>query len=175
MIIVWIVLILIFVSFALIVAVGAPFVPTKKGQLQKLFEHIKLRRGSRVIDLGSGDGRVLALAKKHGYKPLGYELNPILAAYSMLRLGKQGRGMVKIKSYWSADVSRADMVFIFSAQPYMNRLLNKLEKELKPGSLVISYGFSFPSRKIDEKFEGFNIYHFWSIRVFIVQCEYVRN
>ena len=83
--------------------------------------------------------------------------------------------MVKIKSYWSADVSRADMVFIFSAQPYMNRLLNKLEKELKPGSLVVSYGFSFPSRKIDEKFEGFNIYHFWSIRVFIVQCEYVRN
>lgn len=160
MIIIWILLILIFVSFALIVAVGAPFVPTKKGQLEKLFEHIKLRRGSGLIDLGSGDGRVLALARKQGYKPLGYELNPILAFYSMLRLGKNGKNMVKIKSYWAADISRADMIFIFSAQPYMNRLLKKLENELKPGSIAVSYGFSFPSRKIDEKFEGFNIYHF---------------
>lgn len=160
MIIIWIILILIFISFGLIVAVGAPYVPTKKKDLEKLFEHLKIRKGSRVIDLGSGDGRVLILAKKQGYKVTGYELNPILAVISKLRLGKERKAKVKIQSYWSADVSKADMVFVFSAQAYMNRLLKKLEVEMKPGSLVVSYGFSFPSRKIDEKFEAFNIYRF---------------
>lgn len=160
MIIIWLILILIFVSFGLIVAVGAPFVPTRQADLKKLFGHLKLRKGSRVVDLGSGDGRVLVLAQKHGYKAAGYELNPILALISKLRLKKDKTSMVKVQSYWSADISKADMVFVFSAQPFMNRLIKKLENELKPGAYVVSYAFSFPSRKIDEKFEAFNIYRF---------------
>ena len=160
MIIFWLVLILLFVSFALIVAVGAPYVPTKKKDLARLFEHIKLRKNSRVVDLGSGDGRVLLMAKKYGYRAVGYELNPVLVLLSKIRSGKSSRSQIRFKSYWASDLSKADMVFVFSAQPYMNRLLNKLENELKPGALVVSYAFSFPSRKIDEKFEAFNIYKF---------------
>lgn len=110
--------------------------------------------------MGSGDGRVLVLAKKYGYKALGYELNPILFLISIIRLGKGSNSKVKLQSYWAADISKADMVFVFSAQPFMNRLLQKLENELKPGAVVVSYAFSFPSRKIDEKFEAFNIYKF---------------
>ena len=112
------------------------------------------------MDLGSGDGRVLLMAKKYGYRAVGYELNPVLVLLSKIRSGKSSRSQIRFKSYWASDLSKADMVFVFSAQPYMNRLLNKLENELKPGALVVSYAFSFPSRKIDEKFEAFNIYKF---------------
>ena len=160
MIIIWLILILVFVSFGLIVAVGAPFVPTKKAELVKLFDHLKIRKGARLIDMGSGDGRVLLLASKKGYRATGYELNPILVAISKLRLTKFKESKVLLRSYWSADISKADVIFVFSAQPFMNRLLKKLENELKPNALVISYGFSFPSRKISEKFEAFNIYEF---------------
>lgn len=160
MIFFWIFLILIFTSFALIVAVGAPYVPTKSKDLERLFQHLKLRKGSLVVDLGSGDGRVLLFAKKEGYKAIGYELNPVLAIMSKIRIGNSNKVITKINNYWSADISKADLVFVFSAQPYMQRLLKKLEKEVKTGGLVVSYGFSFPSKKIDEKFEAFNIYHF---------------
>jgi SAM-dependent methyltransferase len=160
MIIIWLVLILIFISFGLIVAVGAPYVPTKKAELVKLFDHLKVRKGARLLDMGSGDGRVLFLASKKGYKATGYELNPILFAISKLRLTQFKKSKVVLKSYWAADISKADVIFVFSAQPFMNRLLKKLEDELKPGAMVISYGFSFPSRKIDEKFGAFNIYEF---------------
>lgn len=158
--VVWLLIILAFMSFGLIVIVGAPYVPTRQKELTKLFEHLKLRRGSRIVDMGSGDGRVLALAKKYGYKAVGYELNPILFLISRLRLGKAPNLKINLQSYWSADLSKADMIFVFSAQPFMNRLLKKLEKELKPGAIVVSYAFSFPSHKIDNKFEAFNIYKF---------------
>lgn len=156
----WLLVILAFISFGLIVIVGAPYVPTRQKDLSNLFEHLRLRKNSRIVDMGSGDGRVLVLAKKYGYKALGYELNPILFLISNIRLGKGSNSKVKLQSYWAADISKADMVFVFSAQPFMNRLLQKLENELKPGAVVVSYAFSFPSRKIDEKFEAFNIYKF---------------
>jgi len=160
MIIIWLVLILIFASFGLIVVVGAPYVPTKKADLTRLFEHVKLRKGAKLVDMGSGDGRVLILASKKGFKATGYELNPILALISKIRLQRFKQSKVMIKSYWAADISKADVVFIFSAQPFMGRLFDKLQNELKPGAIVISYGFSFPSKKIEEKFESFNIYEF---------------
>jgi 16S rRNA A1518/A1519 N6-dimethyltransferase RsmA/KsgA/DIM1 with predicted DNA glycosylase/AP lyase activity len=160
MILVWLILVLAFLSFAFIVAVGAPFVPTKKADLTKLFEHLKLRKGTSLIDLGSGDGRVLLMASKKGLKATGYELNPFLVLLQRIRLSRYRKSKVLFKSYWSSDISKADVIFVFSAQPYMNRLVGKLERELKSGATVVSYAFSFPSRKIDEKFGAFNIYKF---------------
>lgn len=160
MIVIWLILILIFVSFGLIVVVGAPYVPTKKSDLVKLFEHLKLRKGSKLVDMGSGDGRVLILASKKGCRATGYELNPILALISKIRLQRFKQSKVLIKSYWAADISKADVVFLFSAQPFMGRMFDKLQNELKPGAIVISYGFSFAAKKIDKKFESFNIYEF---------------
>ena len=160
MIIIWLILVLVFVSFGLIVFVGAPYVPTKKSELAKLFDHLKMRKGSKLVDMGSGDGRVLYLASQKGYKATGYELNPFLVLITKIKLQKFKKSKVFIKSYWSANVSKADIVFMFSAQPFMARMFDKLQKELKPGAIVVSYGFSFPSKKIDEKFESFNIYEF---------------
>ena len=160
MIIIWLILIVVFVSFGLIVVVGAPFVPTKKSDLTRLFGHLQKRKGKILVDMGSGDGRVLALASQNDYKAIGYELNPILVLISKIRIQRYKNSKVLLKSYWAADISKADIVFLFSAQPFMGRLFEKLENELKPGAEVISYGFSFPSKKIDEKFESFNIYKF---------------
>lgn len=160
MILVWLILVLAFLSFAFIVAVGAPFVPTKKADLTKLFEHLKLRKGTSLIDLGSGDGRVLLIASKKGLRATGYELNPFLVLLQRIRLSRYKKSKVLFKSYWASDISKADVIFVFSAQPYMNRLIGKLERELKPGATVVSYAFSFPSRKIDEKIGAFNIYKF---------------
>jgi 16S rRNA A1518/A1519 N6-dimethyltransferase RsmA/KsgA/DIM1 with predicted DNA glycosylase/AP lyase activity len=119
-----------------------------------------LRKGSQVIDLGSGDGRVILEAAKNDFTAVGYELNPLLAVIAKYRLRKYPKAECKIGDYWLADVSRARLVFIFSAQPYMKRLSQKLNNELKPGAQVVSYGFSLPGRKITKKVGAANVYQF---------------
>lgn len=160
MILIWILLSLLFVFFALIVLVGAPFVPTKQEEVVRIFNSINLRKGSQIVDLGCGDGRILLEAAKRGFKATGYELNPLLVMIAKYRLRKYSNTDCKISDYWLADVSKAKLVFIFSAQPYMKRLSQKLNSELKPGTQVVSYGFSLPGRKITKKVGAANIYRF---------------
>jgi SAM-dependent methyltransferase len=160
MIIFWIVFVILFVSFGLIVFIGAPYVPSRKDDSSKLFDDIDLRRGSVVVDLGSGDGKVLIEASKRGMKALGYELNPILYLLSKYRLRKYPKSKVVWGNYWSADLTKADFVFVFSAAPFMERIYEKLKRELRQGSYVASYGFSFDGVKIYKKIEPINIYKF---------------
>jgi SAM-dependent methyltransferase len=160
MIIFWIIFILLFLSFGVIVFVGAPYVPSHQRDIKKLFDELNLRKGSTVVDLGCGDGKVLVEASRHGLKAIGYELNPFLYLIAKFRLRKYPKAKVVFANYWAADVSRADLVFIFSAAPFMDRLYKKLKNEIKPGGMVASYAFSFEGIKIYKKIEPVNIYKF---------------
>lgn len=160
MILLWVIVTVLFICFALIVLVGAPYVPTKQVEIEKIFDELKLKRGEKVIDLGSGDGRVVLSAVRRGYKATGYELNPILVLISRYRLRKLKTAQVKLANYWTADLAGCKLVFIFSAQPYMNRLVLKLNREMEKNSMVVSYGFSLPGKKISSKVGAANIYRF---------------
>jgi len=160
MIVVWIILILLFVSFGAIVFVGAPYVPSKKNDSSELFSELNLKKGSVVVDLGSGDGKVLLAAAEAGLRPIGYELNPFLYLISKIRLRKYPKSKVIWGNYWSADLSKADLVFVFSAAPFMQKLYDKLKYQLKSGAFVASYAFSFEGIKIYKKIEPINIYKF---------------
>jgi len=160
MLIIWIILILLFVSFGAIVFIGAPYVPSKKQDAVKLFSALNLKKGSVVVDLGSGDGKVLLAASKAGMKTVGYELNPFLFLISKIRLRKYPKSNVIWGNYWSADLSKADLVFVFSATPFMQKLYDKFKYQLKSGAFVASYAFSFEGIKIHKKIEPINIYKF---------------
>ena len=71
---------------------GVPFLPTHKKQALKMLELAGLKPGMKVIDLGSGAGRLLFLAASQGATAVGYELNPFLVLWTrlvILILGKQ--------------------------------------------------------------------------------------
>ena len=161
MLFIWLALLLVFVSFGLIVIIGAPYVPTKNKDIERLFRELKLKPNSLVVDLGSGDGRVLLAAAKASHRAVGYELNPVLFFTSWLRLRKyRDRADVNFKNLTKADISRADLVFIFTAQPFVNNLSNKFKRGLKPGAKVVSYGFSLPRKKITRKIGPMLVYQF---------------
>ena len=82
MILLWSFLALLGASFLLIVVRGAPYVPTHGRDIEKLFELYRFRGTDVLVDLGSGDGRVLAAAAHRGVRAVGYELNPCLYWYS---------------------------------------------------------------------------------------------
>ncbi len=64
--------------FGLVLLVGAPYLPTQRRQVDAAIKLLDLKPGAVVYELGSGDGRVARRLATHGYRVIGYELNPLL-------------------------------------------------------------------------------------------------
>lgn len=144
-------------------ATGAPFVPSNKKATEAMIRMAKINTNTRVIDLGSGDGRLLFLAAKQGANAIGFEINPYLVLFTRIKalLGHY-RGSVTVfwKSLWNAPISNADVVFVYLLPWRMGELETKLKRELKPDTLVISNSFIFPKWKIVDKDKTGHIYAF---------------
>ncbi len=151
---------IIFVAFTFVVAFGAPFLPTLKKRVPEALDLINLKKGQTLLELGSGDGRVLTEAAKRGLNAVGYELNPMLVAYSKMATFKY-RKQVKIiwGNYWNNSWPKADGVFVFLLQPYMEKLDNKISKLNYPTKLV-SFAFRIPDKKITKENKGLYLYNY---------------
>lgn len=146
------VLIAIFILFlCLAFFFGAPFVPSRNKVAKKMLEFANISESDYVIDLGSGDGRLLFLAaKKKPKKIVGIEINPWLVIYTWLRstfLSRMGRPQVVWGNFWKQDLSQATVVFVYLLPWKMDNLAKKLKRELKPGTRVISNSFVLPGWK----------------------------
>ena len=59
--------------FALPALIGAPYVPSRSREVQRLFaEALPIGKGDVVLDIGSGDGVVLMAAAQQGARAIGY-------------------------------------------------------------------------------------------------------
>jgi hypothetical protein len=100
--------------------------------------------------LGSGDGEtVLAAAGSVGWKATGIELNSTLWAISSIRRLFSNKFIRTNSNFlwgdlWKYDIGEADAVMIFGVKPLMSRIANKIAKECKPGTYVMSYRFCIP-------------------------------
>lgn len=123
---------------------GAPYVPTKSSFLNDILKTAKLKKGQIFIELGSGDGRVVRKAvKEYEVIGIGYDINPILIYYSRLISYFQKIRNVNFyqENLYKVDVSQADVIFLFLLPRTVKKLREKLEKECKKKTLVISHGF----------------------------------
>lgn len=122
---------------------GVPFVPLKKRQIQAINKHIKLNQNDSLVDLGSGDGKVLRMFEKQGIKTAhGYEVNlwaVILAKIS--NVFSRSKSKVYFKNFNQVDLSHYNIVFCYLLDFSLKRLRGKFDQELKPGTKVISYAF----------------------------------
>ncbi|MCX6793740.1 MAG: hypothetical protein NTY06_01405 [Candidatus Gottesmanbacteria bacterium] len=122
---------------------GAPFVPTKNAPADAMIRLADIHKGDTVYDLGSGNGKLLLMAAQKGARAIGYEINPILVLFSIVRGTK-----THWKNFWNADIHDADVIFVYLLPWKMERLAGKLKKELKPGTTIVSNSFIFPNWKI---------------------------
>lgn len=130
---------------------GAPYVPSVSPTATAMIRLARISPGTTVYDLGSGDGRLLLLAAGRGARAVGFEINPFLVFWSIIRgFFSPRRELVKTiwKNFWHADLSGADVVFVYLLPWRMKALEKKLRKELKPGALVVSNSFIFPDWNI---------------------------
>jgi len=129
-----------------------PFVPATTAQLANVSKALESRVSltSTLVDIGSGDGRIVLQAAKQGFKAHGIELNRWLVYYSRLSAWKNGlRGQATFsrQDLWKSDMSKYNNVVIFGVEQMMGQLESKLEKELAQGSLVVACRFKFPTWK----------------------------
>jgi SAM-dependent methyltransferase len=146
--------------FAGVVAFGAPFLPTLKNRIDDALELLDLKPGQTMLELGSGDGRLLLAAAKKGVKSVGCELNPVLVLYSRL-ITFRYRRLVKIKwgNYWTMSWPESDAMYVFLLQPYMSKLHKKVVQysKNKPYKLV-SFGFEITEKKPEKTINGMHLY-----------------
>lgn len=124
------------------------YVPSQDQAVVDMLTLAKPQKGQLVLDLGSGDGKLVIAFAKLGCQVIGYEIDPFLvwtARRRIHQLGLEKCASVKWQSFWQADVGQADVVVIFATASIMEKLGQKLATETKNTAKIISERFIFPN------------------------------
>ena len=96
------------------------------------------------MELGSGDGRIVREAvKTYGVTGIGVDINMLLILMSRFYAKRQRLLNIKFKrqNVLDADFANIDVLYLFLMPEIIEKILPRLNKELKPQTLVISHGF----------------------------------
>lgn len=144
---IWLVIFLVGVVYLI---QGPPFVPSDDETTKAIVDEVIKQAGKKVIDVGSGDGKVVLALARAGVDAYGIEINPMLVWRSRRAIRKQGlehKAIITWGNMWRTDFSSYDIVIIYGIKHVMKKLGEKLEKELPEGSIVITNFFVFPQWK----------------------------
>jgi SAM-dependent methyltransferase len=144
-----------------------PFVPTPENVVDKMIELAGVKKGDVVYDLGSGDGRIVIAAAKRGARAIGFEIDPDLVAESRANIQKAGVqefAEIRNQDILTVDLSGASVVTMYLLPDVNLKLRPNLQKQLKPGSRIVSHAFDMGDWKADkvEQVNGRTIY-LWTI------------
>ncbi|XP_075445647.1 adenine nucleotide translocase lysine N-methyltransferase-like isoform X1 [Ascaphus truei] len=141
-----------------------PFVPSSKSQTANVMKLLKGRNG-RLVDLGSGDGRLVFAAVSMGLQSRGYELNPILVTYAKTQAWwrgiSQNQATFVRQDIWTTDLSSYNNVTVFLSPSVMETLEEKLSAELPDDARIIVCRFPFPHWS-PTCTEGFGLDQVWA-------------
>ena len=133
--------------------VRAPFVTTPEDVVERMLAMARTGPADFVIDLGSGDGRiVIAAARLHGAKGLGVEIDGKLVEASRANAksaGVSGLAQFEERDVLLTDLSRATVVTIYLLPSLIDRLQPKFLDELRPGTRIVSHAFAMKGWKPD--------------------------
>ena len=122
-----------------------PFIGTPDEVVQRMLELAGTRADDLVLDLGSGDGRiVIAAAKRFGARGLGIEREADLvkeARGNARRAGVAERVSFERGDVLEADISRATVVTVYLLPQLVERLQIRFYSELAPGTRIVAHAF----------------------------------
>jgi len=152
-----------FLYLCLAFITGAPFVPSTNPVSKSMVQRAGIKKGMKIYDLGSGNGKLLMLAAKYGATAIGYEINPFLVITSNLRsmFSPYRRNIHTYwKNFWKADIHDADVVFVYLLPWKMDVLEKKLVHDCRRGCIIISNSFIFPNLNLIKKDETNHVFTF---------------
>jgi hypothetical protein len=131
----------------------APYVPTNQPTLEAMLHIANVGPDDYVIDLGSGDGRVLiTAAKKHGARGFGVDLDPQLVRESVENAkiaGVSGRVQFYQRDLLETRLGDASVITLYLLPDVNLKLRSRIFKELKPGARVVAHDFDMGEWKPD--------------------------
>ncbi|XP_017480886.1 PREDICTED: protein FAM173B [Rhagoletis zephyria] len=124
-----------------------PYVPATNEQVRNVLSFLPKNSQSKLLDIGSGDGRIVVAAAKNGILADGVELNPWLVWYSRLSALRQGvkrQTRFYRRDLWKYSVAPYDYIVIFGVEQMMKDLESKLIAESKENAKIIACRFPLP-------------------------------
>jgi SAM-dependent methyltransferase len=147
LLIIVILIVIVAVSIIWPLLLGAAWSPTSVRIVDRMLEMAEIVSGDIVYDLGSGDGRIVVeAARKYRAKGVGIEVDPLRVIWSIINVYiMRLNGSVRIVwgNIFHQDISDATIVTLFLWQRTNQKLTKKLLSELKPGTRVVSYIWTF--------------------------------
>ena len=132
-----------------------PYVPTPPGVVDVMLKLANIGPRDFVVDLGSGDGRILiAAAKQHGARGYGVEIDGALVNDARREAGRQGvAGLVEFReeNLFITEISRASVLTLYLSSALMAGLRPRVIEELKPGTRVVSHDFDMDNWRPDAR------------------------
>ena len=119
-----------------------PFITTPDNVTLAMLNLAGVRRSDHVIDLGSGDGRiVITAARRFGASGLGVEIVPDLVLKSRAsaqQAGVHGRVEFREQDLFKTDLSAATVITMYLL-PEVNLQLRPALLQLAPGTRIVSH------------------------------------
>lgn len=136
---------------------GGPYVPTPDVVVDRMLELAGVRRDDVVVDLGSGDGRlVIEAARRYGARGLGVEREENLVVRARAAAAKAevaDRVSFTQGDIFDADLRRATVVTLYLLPRLLLRLVPKLRAELASGARIVSHDYPLESWAADRTLE----------------------
>jgi hypothetical protein len=124
---------------------AGPYVPSPQSVVADMLRHADVTDKDFLIDLGSGDGRiVLTAAKVFGARGFGVEIKDDLVKRSNEAAQKEGLAdRVKFikQDLFKTDMSEATVITMYLLPDTVNLLKDKFANELKPGTRIVSHDY----------------------------------
>ena len=134
-----------------------PFVVSPDAVVERMLYLAQPKAGDRLVDLGSGDGRiVIEAAKRFGARGLGVDIDPRLvdlARVNARRAGVEPLARFEIQDLFETDLRGVNVVTMYLLPEVNRKLLPRLIDQLKPGARIVSHDYDLGPWPFDEMIE----------------------
>src|SRR6266852_6908560 len=124
---------------------AGPYVPSPQSVVSDMLRYADVGPGDFLIDLGSGDGRiVLTAAKVFGARGFGVEIKEELVKRANEAAQKEGlaeRVRFMKQDLFKTDISQASVITMYLLPDTVNLLKDKFLSELRPGTRIVSHDY----------------------------------
>ena len=132
----------------------APYYPTPEAIVEKMLSLGGAKKGEKVFDLGSGDGRIVIIAaEKFGMNAVGVEYDKDLFSKSsekIRRMGLSEKARIIHGDLLQQDYTSADLITVYLLPVANDKLRPILEKQLKKGARVVAHDFEVGGWRADK-------------------------
>lgn len=152
-------ILLVVLCFGGVLLFGAPYLPALTPQVTTALQLLDLRPGQTLLEIGSGDGKVLLAAARQGIRVHGIELNPILVVISKWRT-RTYRDLVTVSwgNAWQQIWPVTDGIYVFGLDRVVEKLHTKIVQNSSKTVKVVSVGFAIKSAQLVREDNGVFLY-----------------